>query len=902
MYNLYGPFNIYINNNCSDIKKSTSKPNITSKPIKPNIFPIKPEILPTSNCRSQCNSKKCGGINGCNNYCNIKFINKNYNFNDPTNSTKLIWKLQNKYNSNFFTYDTLIPLGIVTETPSSDLPVTLNPVYNNFNELPKSKYILKSNNSGPDLVFEADDSGLFFEVLQDIQMGDNIKIEANTHFLISVRNNDYLYVNDTGIRLVPITCNNNCLTFINDDQNCGYCGNKCAKNEKCCGQKCINLKASETCGEHDCYKICQDGYINCAGNCVSTNLYNANCVCKNGNTGDNCDQIPCSGRGKLNLAGKCECENQYSGNNCEIVCSGHGNLTDGPNNTKICQCTGGWNGNNCATCLANFDETCTKCIDYYYGDKCQNNCLKNTQIFYNYNNQTSYSLQIYDKNCCAISLQRLLTEPNLFTPIPDLQSLVNTYKLNESSLLILLVGNLTLNTTYSNLVKINEKTFYVLNSNNKSIGPFDISIVNNDTNQTITYSKITRPLFQGECRDISVNPFVPNWVCQTLYGSVQFYENDSQNYKKMSVPMRGSSNNLPEILIIGPEFSQDQRCGNTCRHGRCLYQSTCPPNYDQTDPNCQKCANNWTGENCDICPPNFNENNNCQGCINFWSGTNCDQCPNYVNNQNNNCDELIPTILPTCPPNFDISDGTCTKCAAGYKGVNCQFSDLVTCSGNGIVDVQGNCICKNKWLFSGKERGNNQCNYCEIKYDNSNGQCDGSKCAQGYTGPDCIYDSSTCYGKGVPDYNGKCTCTGPWTGEHCDVPCTGDYYMTPNNLCCKRLEFNNYSMWIDNTGKIWQFYIPTSGSPYLYQKDTSTYLFIGYNTISGGFWQISRIGSTSDYNGPILSSYNNVIAGDLIYYDSKTSSYTFKNTKNESRNLYLTPYGSTCDGKNTLLK
>jgi hypothetical protein len=230
-----------------------------------------------------------------------------------------------------------------------------------------------------------------------------------------------------------------------------------------------------------------------------------------------------------------------------------------------------------------------------------------------------------------------------------LTAFISRYKIQSRSLLILLVGNLTLKSDYSDLIKIDNNTYLILNnapstdyksSWARTIGPFNLSITNNDTQQIIKYNNVKRTIGEGRCS--CDDPFCFNWSCNLTYYSVQFDENNQQNYKKFSLNMNGKNTfkikNLPEILIIGPELSQDQLCNvSGANHGRNLQQNgTCPPNL--------------SGENCDVCPPNFNQDNNCQGCINFWQGTDCQTCPSNIK-----------------------QDGNCNKCESGYTGDNCDI-------------------------------------------------------------------------------------------------------------------------------------------------------------------------------------------------------------------------------------
>ncbi len=584
--------------------KTTGKCLTQKKDCKPNCY-----------VQQNDNNKKCGGLDGCNDFCNKFYLTQDY-FSDPNNS--LVWRLQNKYtinDTNNISYD----YNKLEESIPSTTPTLA----------PENKiYTLKSSNGGPDISFSKTFNINAIRIYNDITIADGSEnILKNT---IYAMNKDGNYEGNNYI-LTPINCNGNCLTFINDDKNCGYCGNDCTKeNKKCCGKKCIEIN-NDNCANRNCFETCQKDFINCGGICISTDKVKTDCTCKSGFKGDMC---------------------QYSN---ETTCSGHGTVDD----NGTCTCVGNWatrdaSTGQCNFCPSNFDPTdpnCTKCQKYYYGDSCKNNCLNGSITMYDYkNNNTSSIFNLYNPQCCPVALNSLLQYGNLYTPIQNLSSFITQNKIRNSSLLILLVGNLTLNTVAPSLLtKVDDKTFLILNT--EGIAPVNFSITNNDTQQTVNFSNVQRKISKINCRNVSPYPWSPDYRCQLQFQPVKFDENNSLNYKKYSISPTGSGgNNLPEILLIGPEFSQDSRCLNTCTHGRCLYpSSTCPPNYDQSDPNCQKCANNWTGINCDECPDNFDVGNNCQGCINYWQGPKCTDCPNTVK-QDGNCNELIPTSVPTTRP------------------------------------------------------------------------------------------------------------------------------------------------------------------------------------------------------------------------------------------------------------
>ncbi len=324
----------------------------------------------------------------------------------------------------------------------------------------------------------------------------------------------------------------------------------------------------------------------------------------------------------------------------------------------------------------------------------------NTINIYDYSkNNSSSSNQLYDtNNCYVIPLSNIFTSKYLI-PFSDIKTQLQN--IPSSSLIIILLGNLSMSTSPPDQnLKINPSQFSVSNLNITTINgyntkvipttniPFDLYVYNNDTGGIQTYKNLVRKQNNG------------------YYYSSSFDESDkNQNY------VRISNNTFPEILVIGPELNYN------CEHGRCLMGGIC--HYNFQPPDCQKCANNHTyhfenpipgsticpkpGESgtCTVAPP-------CSKCIGNWTNKRCDECPAYrFDNTNGNCDTCMfgwtstpkpgeITPIPTCdycPPNYDNSDGTCSNCKAGFKGDKCQFSDSISCSGNGTVDENGKCTC-----------------------------------------------------------------------------------------------------------------------------------------------------------------------------------------------------------------
>jgi tetratricopeptide (TPR) repeat protein len=94
---------------------------------------------------------------------------------------------------------------------------------------------------------------------------------------------------------------------------------------------------------------------------------------------------------------------------------------------------------------------------------------------------------------------------------------------------------------------------------------------------------------------------------------------------------------------------------------------------------------------------------------------------------------------------------TCSTCAAGYTGANCQHSDSSTCSGHGIVQQNGTCVCSEGWTGA-------NCNIC----------------APGFAGPACEFSAATtCNGHGAVQSDGTCLCEPSWTGANCSTCAPG---------------------------------------------------------------------------------------------------------------------------------
>ena len=325
-------------------------------------------------CKSNCKSKKCGGLDGCDNPCNVLYINKNYN--------GTTWRLKNQYNNTVYDYDTLIFVNTPTFPPTTETPDS-----SYYIEEEISNYVLKSKKGAPDLNFETNYDGTYIKLLSDLKIND-ITLESETMLFLNTIDNIY-YSFGFDFFIYPINCENNCLTFKNDDNNCGSCGNKCKKNEKCCGKKCIPI-IHQTCNKNDCFKDCGVGFVNCGGECVANNIVDINCNCLSGYKGESCqysDTVTCSGHGKVDDHGTCTCVGNWvtrdaSTGQCNFCPSNFDNsdgtctkCADGYGGAN-CACKGNWiNPPDCKICPSNFknsDGTCkdNDCVDKWTGAKC----------------------------------------------------------------------------------------------------------------------------------------------------------------------------------------------------------------------------------------------------------------------------------------------------------------------------------------------------------------------------------------------------------------------------------------------------------------------------------------------------------------------------------------------------
>jgi hypothetical protein len=94
--------------------------------------------------------------------------------------------------------------------------------------------------------------------------------------------------------------------LLNDNDNCGECGNECNAGLQCCQGACMNLQTSEdACGT--CDTQCGEGRSCCSGGCVDTQTSTSHCggcgeACMQGET---CSGGLCCGANQTNCGGTC---------------------------------------------------------------------------------------------------------------------------------------------------------------------------------------------------------------------------------------------------------------------------------------------------------------------------------------------------------------------------------------------------------------------------------------------------------------------------------------------------------------------------------------------------------------------------------------------------------------------
>lgn len=119
-------------------------------------------------------------------------------------------------------------------------------------------------------------------------------------------------------------------------------------------------------------------------------------------------------------------------------------------------------------------------------------------------------------------------------------------------------------------------------------------------------------------------------------------------------------------------------------------------------------------------------------------------------------------------------------CPVGTNGPSCEFSDAITCSGNGVAQFNGTCSCNVGIVgTSCNQCGPNffnypTCTFCQAATTCSgNGTCTGQGacvCNIGFVGPSCATPVDPC-GDGTLDVGEACDDGGLVSGDGCSATC-----------------------------------------------------------------------------------------------------------------------------------
>ena len=217
------------------------------------------------------------------------------------------------------------------------------------------------------------------------------------------------------------------------------------------------------------------------------------------------------------------------------------------------------------------------------------------------------------------------------------------------------------------------------------------------------------------------------------------------------------------------------------------------------------CSNKWSGDDCSVCPPQFDAKKDCNSCavgfINFPACTACDaatHCSGHASAVTS--DEKLEACVCTCntkwtgddcsvcPPKYDSSDN-CASCAPPVRIAfpACDQCTNATCTmhASAVTANAGatacECTCLAPWTGP-------TCAVCPSKYQGT--KCDA--CAANHiTYPQCTLctsaDHCNDHAKTVSD-DGKntkcvCNCAAPFEGDTCDA-CMPGHITYPTCRAC----------------------------------------------------------------------------------------------------------------------
>ncbi|HEY0707357.1 MAG TPA: EB domain-containing protein, partial [Polyangia bacterium] len=140
-----------------------------------------------------------------------------------------------------------------------------------------------------------------------------------------------------------------------------------------------------------------------------------------------------------------------------------------------------------------------------------------------------------------------------------------------------------------------------------------------------------------------------------------------------------------------------------------------------------------------------------------------------------------------------LSDETCGTCSAGYAGTTCQYSDAVTCNGNGTAQANGSCSC-----VPGSTGANCAATLCLANQYVSNHAC--VACAAGSTrtagddatGGDTVCAATTCL---VDQYvsNHACVACAPGSTRTAGDDATGADTVCAATTCLANQYVSNHA-------------------------------------------------------------------------------------------------------------
>jgi hypothetical protein len=250
-------------------------------------------------CVINKDSKYLGGYNGCGDFFTLKNITDKGIEKPDGSLIPIIWAL--------------VKNNIEGETKySNKYKVVIDQNLSNINKN-DIKYILRSIDGDikKDIKFTTRIKKNIYEsaitILEDFTIDGKI-ISKDEIFMLDPMTNRYVNrqihdINENNeksnidlIYIFPITNDKDgvtgrdlSLSYVNDNDNCGWYGNKCPEGTKCCGQKCININENtyDDYGYDKCYTSCGVNEINVGGKCVSRDNVYADGKCKPGYANNN---------------------------------------------------------------------------------------------------------------------------------------------------------------------------------------------------------------------------------------------------------------------------------------------------------------------------------------------------------------------------------------------------------------------------------------------------------------------------------------------------------------------------------------------------------------------------------------------------------------------------------------